>query len=163
MRDTLTLKYTYVLETLKWMTRRTPRIYRFYSKRQRQIHIGKEFGCSYIGATNADLCPVTAVVSFMVERGNDTGPLFIRQDGKYMTQDFFVSEIRKALLMAGLRAEDYAGHSFHIGAATTVAQQGFQGSLIKTLGRWQSSAYTLYIRTPQETLTKVAKLLLHSK
>ena len=39
------------------------------------------------------------------------------------------------------------------------AQQGLQDSLIKTLGRWESSAYTSYIRTPPATLCKVAKSL----
>ena len=37
-------------------------------------------------------------------RGSDTGPLFMRQDGKYMTRDFFVAAIREALTEAGLRA-----------------------------------------------------------
>ena len=78
-----------------------------------------------------------------------------------MTRDFFVTAIREALTKAGLNAGEYAGHSFRIGAATTAAQQGLQDSLIKTLGRWQSSAYTLYIRTPRETLTRVAKLLVN--
>ena len=48
----------------------------------------------YIGATNVELCPVTAVISFKVARDNSSGPLFRRQDGKYMTGDFFVSAIR---------------------------------------------------------------------
>ena len=32
--------------------------------------------------------------------------------------------------------------------------------LIKTLGRWQSAAYTVYIRTPRETLCAVAQSLI---
>ena len=64
--------------------------------------------------------------------------------------------IRAALTEAGLVAKDYAGHSFRIGAATTAAHQD---SLIKTLGRWESAAYTKYIRTAPDTLQGVASRL----
>ena len=67
--------------------------------------------------------------------------------------------VRKALMAAGLEAVNYAGHSFRIGAATTAAQCGLPESTIKLLGRWQSSAYMLYIKTPRETLSNVAKVL----
>ena len=39
---------------------------------------------------------------------------------------------------------------FWIGTATTVARVWVSDSLIKTLGRWKSSAFVLYIRTPWE-------------
>ena len=57
----------------------------------------------------------------------------------------------------GLASKDYAGHSFRIGAATTAAHQGIHDSLIKTLGRWESAAYTRYIRMAPSTPCKVAK------
>ena len=113
----------------------------------------------YIGTTNSQLCPVAAVIGFMVERGNSSGPLFTWSNGHYLTRDRFVLEVRKALSAVGIKAEDYAGHSFRIGAATTAAEKGVQDSLIKTLGRWQSSAYTLYIKTPQQVLCNVARTL----
>jgi len=109
----------------------------------------------YIGATGTDLCPMTAVV-YMMARGTEPGPLFTQVDGRYLTRDYFVTAVRKALTEEGFTAKHYAGHSFRIGAATTAVQQGLQDSLIKTLSRWQSIAYTRYIRTPRETLTKVA-------
>ena len=70
-----------------------------------------------------------------------------------------MSEVRAALSALGFPAKSYAGHSFRIGAATTAAQRGVQDSLIKTLGRWESSAYMTYIRTAPETLRKVARTL----
>ena len=59
----------------------------------------------------------------------------------------FVAAILSALLQAGIDAKLYSGQSFGIGAATTAALCGIPDSLIKVLGRWQSSAYQLYIRT----------------
>jgi len=58
----------------------------------------------------------------------------------------FVEEVRQGLLSANLPAHLYAGHSFHIGAATTAASAGIEDSTIQTLGRWHSSSYLLYIR-----------------
>lgn len=53
----------------------------------------------------------------------------------------------------------YAGHSFRMEAATTAAECGLEGSLIKVLGRWKSEAYHLYIKTSRDKLAQVAKIL----
>ena len=114
----------------------------------------------YTGATNGLLCPVTAVLSYMVERGNDAGPLFKWADGQYLIRDKFVMHVRRVLNAAGLMASNNAGHSFRIGAATMAARCGIQDALIKTLRRWESSAYTRYIRTALDVLCKVSRTLL---
>ena len=49
--------------------------------------------------------------------------------------------------------------SFRIGAATTAASQGIQDSVIKMLGRWQSSAYILYICTPHIAFCEISTRL----
>ena len=116
----------------------------------------------YIGVAAGDLCPVAAILDYMVRRGPAAGPFFLSQNGKFLTRDRFVTAMREALTLAGFDPTLYAGHSFRIGAATTAAQRGLPDSLIKTLGRWQSSAYTVYIRTPRDTLCAVARLLAHS-
>ena len=36
----------------------------------------------YVGKTNKPLCPVSALLAYMVMRGKGPGPLFIFQDGK---------------------------------------------------------------------------------
>ena len=115
-----------------------------------------------IKATNSLLCPLAAVVTFMVERDSTEGPLFTWSNGRYLTWHRFVTEVRKALSSVGIQAENYAGYSFRIGAASTAAEKGVQDSLIKTLGRWQSSAYTLYIKTPRHVLCSVSRLLMES-
>ena len=84
------------------------------------------------------------------------GPFFTFEDGHQLTRKKFVVEVRRTL---GYNCALYAGHSFRIGVATTAAQRGMQDSLIKTLGRWESTAHTVYIRTPPEVLCRVASTL----
>lgn len=66
-------------------------------------------------------------------------------------------EVRKAHSVVGIKAEDYSAHSFTIGAATIAAEKGIQDSLVKILGRWQSSTHTLYIKTPEQSTVQCAK------
>ena len=89
----------------------------------------------YIGATRGDLCPVAALLSYMVLRGNHDGPLFVFGNGDHLPRERFVTHLCQALSVAGVDSTLYAGHSFRIGAATTAAMCGIQDSLIKTLGR----------------------------
>ena len=113
----------------------------------------------YFGATGNDLCPVAALLGYMVLRGNRDGPMFMFANGDHLTRDRFVAQLRQALTAAGMDCTLYAGHSFRIGAATTASMCGIQDSLIKTFGRWESSAYMVYIRTPPSTLVAVSRTL----
>lgn len=113
----------------------------------------------YLGTTKGVLCPVAAMTSYMVQRGSHPGPMFQFADGRYLTRERFVARLRTALVKAGIDAAAYAGHSFRIGAATTAAAGGLSDALIKTLGRWQSSAYTIYIQTPPARLVAVSRAL----
>jgi hypothetical protein len=70
-----------------------------------------------------------------------------------------VSHLQAALQRAGIQQENYNGHSFRIGAATTAAQKGLEDSLIQTLGRWKSGAYKVYIKLPRSQLAAVSQSL----
>ena len=70
-------------------------------------------------------------------------------------REHFVQAVPKALTKAGFDRQVYDGHSFKIGAVTTAAHCGIPDSVIQTFGRWQSSAYLLYIRTPQKHLANI--------
>jgi hypothetical protein len=80
-------------------------------------------------------------------------------DGTFLTRDRFVQEVRKALSAAGVDQTKYAGRSFRIGAASTAAAAGIADSTIKTLGRWESSAYQLYVRLSREELAAITPKL----
>ena len=82
-----------------------------------------------IGKTGDDLCPVSALLAYLSQRGNNPGPLFQWQNGTALTKPRFVGEVRSALTAANLPATDFAGHSFRIGAATTAATAGLQSKL----------------------------------
>ena len=105
------------------------------------------------------LCPLSAVLSYLVVRGSATGPLFTWKNGLFLTRENFVAAVRKALETAGVDASDFNGHSFRIGAATTAASRGMEDSMIKTLGRWESDAYQRYVRIPRQELAYYTKIL----
>ena len=91
------------------------------------------------------------------------GPLFQWKDGRYLTRDKFVVKVRAALAAASLDPSKYAGYSFRNRAAMTAARCGIQDALIKTLGRWVSTAYVRYIQMSSEFVCSVACTLVQSE
>ena len=107
----------------------------------------------FLGSTGQRICPVAAILSFLMVRPSSMqGPLLRYPDGSTLTRDRLVREVRKVLSLHGFNPAHYNGHSFRIGAATAAAASGIPDHVIKMLGRWQSTAYTLYIRTPGSQL-----------
>ena len=94
-------------------------------------------------------------------RNSRQGPLFIFTNGDPLTRSMLVSHLQAALLEVGVQHSNYNGHSFRIGAATTVAQKGLEDSLIQTLGRCKSTAYKLYIKLPRSQLASVSQVMVH--
>ena len=99
------------------------------------------------------------MASYLVKRGQEPGPLFQFQNGAFLTRQRFVYHIHSALEKAGVDPTKYNGHSFRIGAATTAAAKGMEDSMIKTLGRWESTAYQRYIHIPRELLASYTCIL----
>ena len=110
----------------------------------------------FIGRGQATLCPISAMLQYLALWLSTPGPLFIFQDNKVLTKESFIYFVHWVLSMEEIYSQYYKGHSFRIGAATTAAACGFSEPLIKTLGRWSSSPYQLFIRTPPNELAKVA-------
>lgn len=115
--------------------------------------------CIYLGRTRDTLCPVTALLGYLAIRPPKPGPLFIFQDGSPLSRPKLIVHVREALAKAGIDTRLYSGHSFRIGAASAAARAGFSDSFIQTLGRWKSSSFMTYIRTPVNQLIAVASKL----
>ena len=116
----------------------------------------------FLSKTGTDLCPVSALLDYLVLRGPHDGPLFTFKDASPLTRVRLVEEMQKALSVAGIDASHYTGHSFRIGAATTALKAGVSDAKIKMLGRWESSAYQCYLQTSREELASVSSVLAHS-
>ena len=117
----------------------------------------------YLGRTNTELCPVTALLAYVGIRGIEPGPLFRLKNGTPLLKSFVVSSVREALHSLGYNQSCYAGHSFRIGAATTAAAVGIEDSTIQALGRWSSAAFKTYIRLPQQYLASLSKQMVSSQ
>ena len=99
-----------------------------------------------MGRTGNDLCPVAALTAYLAVRGGGPGPFFRTEEGRPLTRGMFVAQVKRVLTQAGIDATKYSGHSFRIGAASTAAERRIEDSTIRTLGRWESAAYLLYVR-----------------
>ncbi len=105
-----------------------------------------------LGRTGKALCSVSAVLAYLAIRPSSPGPLFIFRDGSFLSRQRLVTRLRQGLQRVGINPACFSGHSFRIGAATAAARAGMEDSVIKMLGRWESAAYQIYIRTPPEEL-----------
>ena len=77
-----------------------------------------------------------AMLNYMVERGAESGHIFMFQDGRSLR---FMDGIGRALREAGIDDTKYCGLIFRIGAATMAAEHGMEDSMIKTLCRWSQT------------------------
>ena len=116
----------------------------------------------FIGATDNDLCPVSAAQSYVAHRGVSAGAFFCSAGGVPLVKSRFVQLVRSALTRAGIPVSGYSGHSFRIGAATATAEAGIPDSVIQALGRWASPAFLRYVRTPREHLAQYSSPLVYS-
>ena len=140
-----------------------PQALRVTLKKSKTDQLGKGVDV-FVGKTGCPLCPVAAVLAYMASRGPLPGPFFRFTNGQPLTKSQFTSHIHSALKAVGLpynsfAGHSFAGHSFRIGAATAAARAGIEDSTIRTMGRWTSSAFLAYIRTPRDHLAQFSSLL----
>ena len=114
----------------------------------------------HLGRTNGDLCPVSAILAYMVQRGPE--------------KRIFLLVHKESLPNTG--AFDVSNGS---GTATDrdrccwpqLPYWGNQNSSLmwstrftdKNAGRWENTAYTVYIQTPKEKLCLEASSLIEHK
>jgi hypothetical protein len=92
------------------------------------------------------LCPVQALVDFKGIRPPTVGPLFMHFGGDPLSSYQFGYILKEAVKAIGLSPQSFSSHSFRIGAATSASICGCTDDQIKSMGRWKSSAFKLYIR-----------------
>lgn len=71
-----------------------------------------------------------AVPNYLARRGCGPGASFEWQDRTPLSKTRFMEAVKQALTIAHLPAQDYAGCSFRIRAATTAAMAGLENSAI---------------------------------
>ena len=116
----------------------------------------------HIGLGQPPLCTVHSVMTYLASRGNLPGPLFLFQNGQPLSCALLTDWLWQILASANIPG-NFSSHSFHIGAATVAARNGVPDHLIQALGRWSSSAYQLYIRTPSKSLAALSTTLASSQ
>ena len=136
----------------------SPSMIRIHLWRSKCDQLGKGVDV-VVGRTDTPICPVSAILAYIRHRQDIPGAFFVTAGQTPATKAWFVNQIREVLASVGILQDDYAGHSFRIGAATTAALAGVEDSTIQALGRWQSSAFLQYIRMPREQLATISRLL----
>ena len=114
----------------------------------------------YLGATGATTCPVKAILPYLALHGHHKGPLFILEDGKYLTRQRLNFLLNTLLTTLNIDSSKYNTHSFRIGAATTAREANIPDALIQLMGRWKSNAYLTYIKTPPTEMARLSKYLI---
>jgi len=108
---------------------------------------------------NVYVGPLTAAMHYMAMQSPTAGSFFVFKNGAPLTKSVFTAKIREVLQVLGFPEENSAGHSFRIGAATAAASAGIEDSIIRTMGRWSSSAFLAYIHTSREQLATFSRSL----
>ena len=98
-----------------------------------------------------NMCPVKALWDYLQIRGHETKkehPLFLFMNNEVVSRKFFKDQLQVCLKYVGHSIKNYKSHSFRIGAATTAWANVFSGEQIQQMERWNSKAFTKYIRIP---------------
>lgn len=144
----------------RWTPHEAPTLVKVTLRRAKTDPFAKGINI-YFGKPDSPICPVAGLLHYMAShpRGDDSAPLLVHVDGSPLTRDQFVRMVKKTLHLTNVDHFAYSGHSFRIGAASSAAAAGVPAYFIKMLGRWESEAYHLYIRTPRASLASVTQLL----
>ena len=69
----------------------------------------------HIGRTDNSLCPVSALLNYLIVRGTAPGLLFHFNDNAPLTKSKFIAKFRELLLLTGTNSKLYAGHTVDAG------------------------------------------------
>lgn len=111
-----------------------------------------------LARSGKSVCPYIALHNHLINCSTPTQPLFHFSDGSLLTRKL-VSSLLRQLLPSFPAHTRLSSHSFRIGAATMAASKDTPDWLIKVLGRWSSSSYQRYIRTPSNVIDRIPATL----
>lgn len=119
----------------------------------------------YIGCSGHEICAVCSMKKYLQLRTTvfphgEPDPLFVFQNGTALSKNLLAKQLKLLLLLAGIDPAHYSGHSLRAGAATDAAASGLPDWQISMHGRWASTTYQRYIRTPIEFRTSLARSIL---
>ena len=107
-----------------------------------------------IASTGNHLCPFSALCAYLhCRRYMGPGPLFILQDGQFLTRGHLSRLLTR--VFPGAPPGTLATHSFRIGGATRLCALGVPDATIQLLGRWSSSAFKQYLRVSDGLLARL--------
>jgi integrase len=108
----------------------------------------------------AGICPVAATKALLAVRppSDPKAPLWHKASGAKVSRGDVVIALRR-LVYRFAKANDmdwspdqFSGHSLRRGGATALFAAGMPADLIRTMGRWKSECYRLYLETSQRML-----------
>ena len=116
-----------------------------------------------VAKITGDFCPFSAMLRYLSVRSrtSSSSPLFILPNGLPLYQRAFTTHLNTLIKKCGLPPDRYSSHSLRIGAATTAAQKGIPPLMLKSMGRWSSSAFSTYVR-PNESSVLGAQMTMAS-
>ena len=104
-------------------------------------------------ANFSTLCPVTALKVYLQFHPSTKGPLFMFNNGKFLTR----RNISELLKKYSNTDANLSSHSFRIGAATTLANLGHPRWIIQSLGRWSSDCFRDYLRVSDAIIESISR------
>ena len=107
-------------------------------------------------STNLSICRVRKLTEYK-QICRSTGSAVKNQNGALLTRAALTTELRTLLPLCGVtNSDDYASHSFCIGAATSAAMAGVPEYLIRHMVRWRGDVVLNYVRIQPLQLTGVS-------
>ena len=131
-----------------------------YLKKSKTDPCGKGTSVT-VTISNSTICAVKALQLYLTWRKFSEGPLFLFKSRELLTPQRFTKEIRNLLSKCGQEPNEYASHSFRIGAATAAANANLPEWIIETMGRWTSDYYQRYIQKPTVAVSQFSTNLIN--
>ena len=87
-----------------------------------------------------------------------TAPLFQLYDGSILTQKVALKQLRFVAGKIGMPVKQVTLYSLRYGTATSLARRNVDPSIIKTVGRWHSDAYKIYVKMKPKSVVNLMRL-----